>query len=106
MIVSFWDTLLAETKCPDYAMILPSVDGSSNDVDRFLQVKMPVASNPQIKTRSLPLNTFSLFDINQQAVDRSSANVMVSTLSVAGSEVSPTCLLNGWRTYLTLQVNS
>jgi hypothetical protein len=46
MIVSFWDTLLAETRCTDYAMILPSDDGSGNDVDRFLQVKMPVATNP------------------------------------------------------------
>lgn len=63
-IVGFWDSIIAETVCSGYSLTLPSVDGSGNDVNNFMIVKMSSATYPQVKTRSVPLSTFSLFNIN------------------------------------------
>ena len=64
MIVSFWDSLIADYKCTDYTIVLPSIDFSGNDVNSFMQVKMPTATMPQARTRSVVASTIVVFDIN------------------------------------------
>jgi hypothetical protein len=106
MVVSFWDSFLAEYKCVDFTFMLPSVDGSGNDVNSFFQVKMPTATMAQVKTRVMPANTYTVFDINQVAADNSASNVHGVTLSITNREVSTGCTTDGHRTYLPLQVNA
>ena len=70
MTVSFWDSMLDENKCTDFE-ILKSL--TKNEFKAY-QITTPVG-----KTRVVPANTFTIFDINQVAVDTTSTSASLPT---------------------------
>lgn len=100
MITSFWDSLLAELKCSDYAFKAPE-SPSGIDANQFIAYAMP--SNTITKTRVFSMTSYSVFDINQAAADSTSSNNNAATSNIIADEVSTTCVSNGYRTYLPIQ---
>lgn len=100
MITSYWDSLLAELKCSDYAFKAP-VSPSGIDANQFISFAMP--SNAMTKTRVFTMSSYNIYDINQAAADSTSSNNNAATSNIFAGEVSTTCVTSGYRSYLPIQ---